>query len=171
MPTLIKRRLRQAPSEKRLELIAKAHNTCSLCQKIFTAQELEIDHIYPFSRGGMSEDKNYQVLCLSCNRKKIANDKKMPYLGIKVVRENRNRNRAIIAFRESNPDVPMEEIGAVFPHNGRPLTKQRVWAILNHKTCRNCYHQLAMGAFCACRDKADIMKHYCPDWFMKTNRS
>jgi len=74
------------------------------------------------------------------------------------------RNRAIIAFHESNPDVIMEEIGLLFPHKGKPLSKQRIWAILNHKTCRSCYHSLAFGALCACREKADMMKHGCPDW-------
>lgn len=81
-----------------------------------------------------------------------------------------NKSRAIIAFREANPQVSMKEIGQLFPGNGKPLTKQRVWAILNHKTCRNCYHKLAMGALCACRAKADMLKRNCPDWYPQTHK-
>ena len=76
-----------------------------------------------------------------------------------------NRNRAIIAYREANPDMSLEEIGELFPNNGKALSKQRVWAITTRKTCRNCYHKMAMGALCACREKADMLRRDCPDWY------
>lgn len=42
---------------------------CVLCQ---STQRLEIDHIYPVSRGGSDDMENLQTLCQPCNRRKGA---------------------------------------------------------------------------------------------------
>lgn len=42
---------------------------CKLCN---STSNLEIDHIFPRSRGGKSEKNNLQVLCKSCNSSKGA---------------------------------------------------------------------------------------------------
>lgn len=51
------------------------HYTCKHC-KNSTKKEpnllLEIDHIMPLSKGGMTEEKNLQTLCWRCNRSKGA---------------------------------------------------------------------------------------------------
>ncbi|NET44579.1 MAG: HNH endonuclease [Okeania sp. SIO2B3] len=33
-------------------------------------KELKADHIYPFSKGGLTTWDNLQLLCISCNSKK-----------------------------------------------------------------------------------------------------
>lgn len=42
------------------------------CQHCHTRNNLTIDHIYPVSKGGGSEDENLQTLCMQCNTKKGA---------------------------------------------------------------------------------------------------
>lgn len=41
-----------------------------VCQCCGSSQELEYDHITPFSCGGVSEASNIQLLCFTCNRSK-----------------------------------------------------------------------------------------------------
>ena len=41
-----------------------------LCQCCGTSENLEFDHIIPYSCGGSSELSNIQLLCLKCNRSK-----------------------------------------------------------------------------------------------------
>lgn len=41
-----------------------------VCQCCGSSQDLEYDHIMPFSCGGSSDASNIQLLCFSCNRSK-----------------------------------------------------------------------------------------------------
>ena len=41
-----------------------------MCQCCGSMQELEYDHITPFSCGGTSDPSNIQLLCMHCNRSK-----------------------------------------------------------------------------------------------------
>lgn len=43
---------------------------CNMCEESFTRQEMEADHITPWSQGGRTEIENCQMLCRPCNRKK-----------------------------------------------------------------------------------------------------
>ena len=55
-------------SEKiRNEIFQRDKYKCIICG---STQNLEIDHIIPFSKGGKTEMKNLQTLCKSCNKKK-----------------------------------------------------------------------------------------------------
>jgi hypothetical protein len=43
---------------------------CPACGKHFAIEEMEGDHITPWSRGGKTEEGNCQMLCKDCNRRK-----------------------------------------------------------------------------------------------------
>ncbi|MCC6426673.1 MAG: HNH endonuclease [Phycisphaerales bacterium] len=38
--------------------------------KKWTIEEMEADHITPWSKGGKTDSKNCQILCKDCNRRK-----------------------------------------------------------------------------------------------------
>lgn len=43
---------------------------CPICQMTFKIEEMEADHIVPWSKGGHTTPENCQCLCKDCNRKK-----------------------------------------------------------------------------------------------------
>ena len=43
---------------------------CVICKKHFDIDEMEADHIIPWSKGGITNSENCQMLCQSCNRHK-----------------------------------------------------------------------------------------------------
>lgn len=43
---------------------------CVRCGKHFSIEEMEADHIMPWSKGGKTERDNCQMLCRQCNRQK-----------------------------------------------------------------------------------------------------
>ncbi|MFV8470193.1 HNH endonuclease family protein [Mycoplasma sp. VS509_3] len=43
---------------------------CNNCKKYFYYEDLQVDHIYPWSKGGSTTKDNAQLLCGSCNAKK-----------------------------------------------------------------------------------------------------
>jgi len=47
---------------------------CPICKKVFRGTrgfaQLRGDHIYPFSKGGLTIWQNFQLLCVKCNRDK-----------------------------------------------------------------------------------------------------
>ena len=56
--------------EKLKAVDSSGKRLCSNCQKEFAFDELEIDHILPWSKGGPTKLENAQLLCKSCNTKK-----------------------------------------------------------------------------------------------------
>lgn len=60
---------RHVPDEVRVFVFARDENKCRRCG---TTERLELDRIIPASQGGEGTAKNTQVLCVSCNRKKRA---------------------------------------------------------------------------------------------------
>ena len=61
------RRARQIPKPTRKYVLQRDNYQCQYCGSQFN---LEIDHIFPFSRGGGHEPENLQVLCKNCNLSK-----------------------------------------------------------------------------------------------------
>ena len=43
---------------------------CMYCGARLTTDNLQIDHMYPVSRGGSNDDENLQALCRRCNIRK-----------------------------------------------------------------------------------------------------
>lgn len=58
------------PTAVRLEVSARDGDVCSYCGS--DTGPFEIDHIYPYSRGGTHSPENLTVACRSCNRSKGA---------------------------------------------------------------------------------------------------
>lgn len=62
-----KQRNRRIPKSTRDYIFQRDNYTCQHCGSI---DNLEIDHIFPFSRGGGNEPENLQLLCKTCNLRK-----------------------------------------------------------------------------------------------------
>lgn len=57
------------PNQKR-EAFKKQKGICLKCEKGFLLEEMEADHITPWSQGGKTSVNNCQLLCRTCNRTK-----------------------------------------------------------------------------------------------------
>lgn len=57
------------PNQKR-EAFERQKGICPICKKHFKIDEMEADHITPWSQGGKSNSENCKMLCCDCNRRK-----------------------------------------------------------------------------------------------------
>ncbi len=57
------------PNQKR-EVFETQNGLCPACNKVFTIEEMEADHITPWIEGGKTNIDNCQMLCKHCNRTK-----------------------------------------------------------------------------------------------------
>jgi 5-methylcytosine-specific restriction endonuclease McrA len=48
----------------------KQEGVCPVCKDRFEINDMEGDHITPWSEGGRTETCNLQMLCKNCNRRK-----------------------------------------------------------------------------------------------------
>ncbi len=58
---------RYIPASVRGRVWARDGGRCTKCR---SSKNLEFDHIIPYSRGGSNSERNVQLLCRSCNRRK-----------------------------------------------------------------------------------------------------
>ncbi len=58
---------RRVPDSVRAAVMVRDGGRCRNC---FSATNLQIDHIVPLSKGGLSDESNLQTLCRRCNRRK-----------------------------------------------------------------------------------------------------
>ena len=49
------------------------NGVCKICKNHFEIEEMEADHITPWSQGGKTVAENCQMLCVDCNRRKSDN--------------------------------------------------------------------------------------------------
>lgn len=60
---------RRVPKAVRERVFELGGHQCAWCG---SPEELQIDHIFPVSRGGTDDEENLQTLCGTCNRRKGA---------------------------------------------------------------------------------------------------
>ena len=51
-------------------LYGEQHGYCNGCKYHYQFKDLEVDHVIPKAKGGQDDDKNLQLLCGNCNRRK-----------------------------------------------------------------------------------------------------
>ena len=62
--------IRKFPDKYKRAAYERQKGICAHCGKHYDYEEMEADHITPWSQGGHTEPDNCQVLCRACNRKK-----------------------------------------------------------------------------------------------------
>lgn len=62
--------IRAFPDGMKQKVYDEQLGVCRKCKKHFTINEMEADHITPWSEGGKTDEKNCQMLCKRCNREK-----------------------------------------------------------------------------------------------------
>ena len=61
---------RVMPRAVMLKVVRRDGQVCAICKRNVLDDEIEFDHIIPFSRGGATTPENLRILCRECNRKK-----------------------------------------------------------------------------------------------------
>jgi len=61
---------RSIPRVIQFRVLKRENQICSVCGKSVRDQDVEFDHIIPWSKGGSSDEHNVTLLCKTCNRKK-----------------------------------------------------------------------------------------------------
>lgn len=62
--------LRAFPESIKTAAYEQQQGICKICGKHFAYDEMEADHITPWSQGGKTTLENCQMLCVECNRRK-----------------------------------------------------------------------------------------------------
>lgn len=62
--------IRSFSDKQKRESYERQHGICNHCKKYFTIDNMEADHITPWSKDGKTISENCQLLCLKCNRTK-----------------------------------------------------------------------------------------------------
>lgn len=61
---------RTIPRATQFRVLKRENQICQVCQKSVIDEDVEFDHIIPWSKGGPSDESNIRLLCSSCNKKR-----------------------------------------------------------------------------------------------------
>jgi len=75
---------RHIPRVTQFRVMKRENQICQVCKKSVIDEEIEFDHVIPWSKGGSSDEANIRLLCSNCNRKR-GNDFENEYLITNVV--------------------------------------------------------------------------------------
>lgn len=64
---------RNIPQVVKFEVFKRDNQVCQVCRKNIPYDEINFDHIIPWSKGGSSEASNIRILCESCNKSRGIN--------------------------------------------------------------------------------------------------
>lgn len=62
--------LRKFTEAQRRIAYERQRGVCAMCENNFPIEQMEADHITPWSQGGKTSEENCQMLCRDCNRRK-----------------------------------------------------------------------------------------------------
>ncbi|MBQ5704532.1 MAG: HNH endonuclease [Alistipes sp.] len=62
--------IRTFSDAQKLSTYERQQGVCPLCGNKFGIEEMEADHVTPWSQGGKTTIENCQMLCRECNRRK-----------------------------------------------------------------------------------------------------
>ena len=63
-------RSRHIPKSVRVTVLYRDNFKCVFCGRTSQQIELQVDHIFPFAKGGSNDISNLQTLCVDCNQGK-----------------------------------------------------------------------------------------------------
>lgn len=92
LPSVIRlRQYRRLPSRiqtlSRKNILIRDGHTCQYCGEKFLSGELELEHVIPRARGGLSTWENLVAACRNCNARKA--DRTPAEAGMKLIRQPR----------------------------------------------------------------------------------
>ena len=62
--------LRTFTERDKITMYTRQNGKCALCGKPFDIKEMHADHVTPWSKGGITDLSNGQMLCTTCNLSK-----------------------------------------------------------------------------------------------------
>jgi len=65
-----RRQGRHVPRDVLLQVVRRDNHVCQACHSYVPDDQIELDHIIPYSKGGPTTVANLRLLCRTCNRKK-----------------------------------------------------------------------------------------------------
>lgn len=66
----LRRISREIPRVVQFRVLKRENQICSVCGNSVKDENVEFDHIIPWSKGGSSEESNIRLLCSRCNKKR-----------------------------------------------------------------------------------------------------
>lgn len=61
---------RNIPQPTKFKVMRRDKCVCQVCGKNVSDEEINFDHIIPWSKGGSSDERNIRLLCADCNKKR-----------------------------------------------------------------------------------------------------